>query len=963
MKSATLRQLRKHGSAWAALILLSTSLGVLPVSAAPGDVTRVSVSSSGEQADAITYSGVISANGRFVAFESEAGNLIAGDTNGLGDVFVRDRQLNLTTRVSVDASGGQASGGAPAISADGRFVAFESGASNLVGGDTNNFTDIFIKDMQTGAVARVSVDSSGAQSANDSSEPSISGDGRYVAFVSDASNLVADDTNGVADIFVHDNQTGTTVRVFANANAASFHPSISLDGRFVVFVSAANNLVANDTNGKTDVFVYAVQTGQVVVASVNSSGALANKGANEPSISGDGRYVTFSSYSENLLAQDTLGFEYVYVHDFVTGATDLASFQNGYPMYGHSNDSVISADGRYIAFSYDDRGDGLPTRWIYVHDRVESTTVMLVGGGSSDSGEGNPILPSISGNGSVIAFASGSSSLVAGDTNGVRDIFVKEFASPVNPAPTVVSVNHFCPQACGSAADQIIHFQVTFSEPVTGVDASDFALSISGGISGAAISGVSGAGSVYDVTVNTGSGDGTLRLDVVDDDSVKDGASKPLGGAGAGNGNFNSGEEYVVAKTAPAVVSILRLDANPNAQASVRFAVNFSMPVSGVDAGDFALASTGSLSGLSVAGVSGADASYTVTVNTGAGSGTLRLDLVDNHSILSAASVPLSGSFTAGEVYAIERNAPPTVKSITRLDANPSSAASVSYRVTFSEAVTGVDAGDFSLFASGLMGASLGAVGGSGDTYTVSIATGSGNGSLRLDLADNDSILNSASLPLGGAANGSFSGETYTIAKTSVTYSTVTFRSSGSNDGWVLESGENTSVGGSANATAPVLRLGDDRNNAQYRAILHFPTQSLPDNAVITQVILTIKKQSVTGINPFSTHQNIQIDLVKGNFGFDSYLGSYALQALDFQAPSTLDAVGFIQNNPVGDVYWALLNGDANRLINLQGITQLRLAFQLDDNNDFRDDYLNFFSGDADELLNRPHLRIEYYVP
>lgn len=959
-----LDKLRKIFSALTALVLLSASLMVFPVSAAPGDVTRVSVSSSGTQADAMSYWGKISADGRFVVFESEAGNLVDGDTNGLGDVFLRDRQLSLTTRVSVDSSGGQASGGAPAVSANGRYVAFESGANNLVGGDTNNFTDIFVKDMQSGAVTRASLDSSGAQANSDSSAPSISGDGRYVAFVSDASNLVAGDTNGVADIFVHDNQSGTTVRASANANAAAFDPSISLDGRFVVFVSAASDLVANDTNGKTDVFVYAVQTAQIVLASVNSSGVLANKGANEPSISGDGRYVTFSSYSENLLTQDTLGFEYAYVHDFTTGATNLVSFQNGYPLYGHSNDSVISANGRYIAFSYDDRGDGLPTRWIYLHDRIENTTSLAVGGGSSDNGEGNPILPSISSSGDLIAFASGSSSLVVGDTNAARDIFVKEIAQPVNLNPSVVSVNHFCPQPCGSAADQVIHFQVTFSESVSGVDASDFVLSISGGIAGAGVTNVSGAGSVYDVTVNTGSGDGTIRLDVVDDDSVKDDSAKPLGGAGAGNGNFSGGEVYTVIKTTPSVTSILRLDANPTSQNSVRFAVNFSKPVSGVDASDFSIVTTGSVSGASLADVSGADASYIVTVNTGVGAGTLRLDLIDNHSIMDASSILLNGSFTAGEVYALVRNVP-TVKSITRLDANPTSASSVNFRVTFSEAVTGVDVSDFSFFASGISGATLNGVSGSGDAYTVSIATGNGNGSLRLDLVDNDSIVNSINMPLGGAGagNGNLLGETYTLNKAPLTYSTVAFRSGGSNDGWVLESSENSSVGGSANSAAPIFRLGDSSQNQQYRAILHFPTQSLPDNAVVTQVILTIKRQSGAGTNPFDTHQNIQIDLVKGNFGFDSYLGSYALQASDFQAPSTLNAVGFIQNNPVGDVYWALLNGDANRLINLQGVTQLRLYFQLDDNNDLGDDFISFFSGDANELLDRPHLRIEYYVP
>lgn len=289
-------------SIWVVLALLLTPGMAITVFAAPGDLTRVSVSSAGVQADAMSYSGEISANGRFVVFDFEAGNLVVDDTNGLGDVFLRDRQLGTTIRVSVDANGGQVGGGGdPDISADGRFIAFDSGATTLVSGDTNGFSDIFVKDTQTGAVTRVTVDSSDVQANNDSTSPSISGDGRYVAFVSAASNLVPNDTNGVSDVFVHDLQTGTTIRASVNANGSSFESSISLDGRFVVFTSGATNLVADDTNEKRDVFVYMVQTGQIVRASVNSSGVQADKGGFDPSISGDGRYVTFSSAAENLM--------------------------------------------------------------------------------------------------------------------------------------------------------------------------------------------------------------------------------------------------------------------------------------------------------------------------------------------------------------------------------------------------------------------------------------------------------------------------------------------------------------------------------------------------------------------------------------------------------------------------------------------------------------------------------------
>jgi tricorn protease-like protein len=191
---------------------------------------------------------------------------VADDTNGLADIFVHDRTTGATTRVSVvDSSGAQATGGAssnPSISSDGRFVAFESLATNLVADDTNGLADIFVHDRTTGATTRVSVvDSSGAQATGGaSSNPSISPDGRFVAFESLATNLVTGDTNGLGDVFVHDRQTDRTTRVSvasggAEGNNDSFAPSISSDGDFVAFESDATNLVAGDTNTRRDIFV------------------------------------------------------------------------------------------------------------------------------------------------------------------------------------------------------------------------------------------------------------------------------------------------------------------------------------------------------------------------------------------------------------------------------------------------------------------------------------------------------------------------------------------------------------------------------------------------------------------------------------------------------------------------------------------------------------------------------------
>jgi len=189
-----------------------------------------------------------------------------------------------------------------------------------------------------------------------------------------------------------------------------------------------------------------------------------------------------------------------------------------------------------------------------------------------------------------------------------------------------------------------------------------------------------------------------------------------------------------------------------------------------------------------------------------------------------------------------------------------------------------------------------------------------------------------------------------------------TFKSNGTNDGWILESSEDSNKGGSKNSKAATFNLGDDAKDCQYRAILHFPTSYLPDNAVITQAILMIKVQGLVGTDPFTTHQNISIDIRNGVFGNFGPFGIEALQVSDFQAPASMNSVGTIQNNPVGGWYWALLNNTSYPTINLTGVTQFRLGFQIDDNDDQGDDYLKFFSGNYNLLEDRPQLLIEYYV-
>jgi hypothetical protein len=224
--------------------------------------------------------------------------------------------------------------------------------------------------------------------------------------------------------------------------------------------------------------------------------------------------------------------------------------------------------------------------------------------------------------------------------------------------PTVAGI--LLPDPDPTAAEKVL-FTVTFSEDVSGVDTADFAPVTTGGISGAGIGGVSGSGKTYTVTVNTGIGDGTLSLNVIDDDSILDVVANPLGGPGAGNGAFTTESKYTVNKNAPTVISSLRTDADPTTAAAVNYVLTFSEPVIGVDASDFALTTTGELSGSSIIGLNGSASSYTISIAIGNGSGTLRLDLVDNDSILDSANQPLggpgtgNGDFISGETYTISK--------------------------------------------------------------------------------------------------------------------------------------------------------------------------------------------------------------------------------------------------------------------------------------------------------------------
>lgn len=413
-----------------------------------GTVLSVSVDSAGAQVSNHSDSPSLSDDGAIVAFDSAASNLVAGDSNGARDVFVRDLGAGTTVRASVDGSGAQGNGPSERamISGDGAVVAFESTASNLVAGDGNSRRDVFVRVLAAGTTTRVSVASGGTQANEASSRPSLSLDGRYVAFQSDASNLIAGDSNAVTDVFLHDRNDGSTVRVSienggAQANNPSGNPSLSADGALVLFDSTATNLVAaSDSNNTSDVYRRdRVGTSTTRISEADASGpfaiagnghsSLANYGA--PAVSADGRYVAFQSSATNLVPGDSNGVQDIFLFDRVSATLELISIGiAGVPANNASADPVVSGDGRYVAYgSYASNlvaGDSNGQWDVFVRDRTLGTTTRVsvaTGGGQGNSASEQP---SISIDGRYVAFRSYASNVVAGDSNGSYDVFVHD---------------------------------------------------------------------------------------------------------------------------------------------------------------------------------------------------------------------------------------------------------------------------------------------------------------------------------------------------------------------------------------------------------------------------------------------------------------------------------------------------------------------------------------------------------
>jgi Tol biopolymer transport system component len=327
----------------------------------------------------------------------------------------------------------------PWLSGDGRYVAFDSNIV-LAPGAARGVRNVYVYDRSTGGISLVTVGYNGAASDGDSQRPTLSADGRYVAFWSAADNLVDGDTNGVTDAFVRDRVTGTTTRVSVGpdgrqANGASARPVISGDGNLVAFESAASNLLPDgflgrraDTNGVRDVFVYNRSTQTTIRVSVASDGTEGKGESVRPSISADGRYVAFQSLAA-FDRNDRNGKTDVYVHDLQTGTTERVSIGvGGADGNGGSYSPSLSADGRFIAYWSNasnlvaDDTNGVAD--IFVADRRTGATERVSVGTDGAESDGFSSDPSISRDGRYVAFWSEADNLVVGDTNGRRDIFV-----------------------------------------------------------------------------------------------------------------------------------------------------------------------------------------------------------------------------------------------------------------------------------------------------------------------------------------------------------------------------------------------------------------------------------------------------------------------------------------------------------------------------------------------------------
>jgi hypothetical protein len=411
-------------------------------------IERVSISNDEAQGNDESKHTSLSNTGRYVAFHSIANNLVATDTNGETDVFVRDTQAGSTERVSLSSAGIEGNGDSahPDISGDGRYVVFESFATNFDPADTDITRDIYLYDRTNDTITLVSKNMTGGSASGDTQRAAITPDGEFIVYVSNASDIVAGDTNGTYDCFVYDVSSGMVNRILTSTGAEFDDDCIVADiaggTPLIAFESEATNVVPNDTNGKGDIFIVSIfNTGHARV-SVDSAGNEGNDFANAPSISRDGDFVTFFSQANNMVLSDTNGIGDIFLHETQTGETTRVSVVSGGAQANNtSTNPHISGGGRYIVFtSFATNlvpGDTNEVVDVFIHDTQTLVTERL--STTSQNVEGNHFsyYPAISGNGQAVVFESLASNLVPDDTNDRWDAFKVTIGNfPPTPTPT-----------------------------------------------------------------------------------------------------------------------------------------------------------------------------------------------------------------------------------------------------------------------------------------------------------------------------------------------------------------------------------------------------------------------------------------------------------------------------------------------------------------------------------------------
>ncbi len=389
-----------------------------PLSLTEEAFNAASLTSGGSVPESDSALSGISADGRFIVFESISADLVAGDTNGAHDVFVRDLAAGTLSRVSLANDGSQGEGPSylGRLSANGRYVAFVSGAANLVSGDANNAVDVFVRDREAGTTELASVASDGTQGDIDSGEPAISADGRYVAFSSYATTLTAVNPGAYSQIYLRDRLFGTTTLVSGSGEDAgdswSMAPSVSDDGSKVSFLSFASNLIRADGNGLFDVYVRDMNAGTNTIVSVNGIGyPMGAEPAYGAPISGDGNFVVYTSIANGIAGSDSNNNYDVFRYDLTLGTIERVAVPYNYPQTtGHAAAPSISRDGRYIAFeSYASNmvfGDSNNQNDVFVKDMTMGTIARASQGPSGEQGDRWSITPFVSADGRFVGFAS-----------------------------------------------------------------------------------------------------------------------------------------------------------------------------------------------------------------------------------------------------------------------------------------------------------------------------------------------------------------------------------------------------------------------------------------------------------------------------------------------------------------------------------------------------------------------------